>query len=212
MKKIILKYYLPIFASALIFIAPIILINYSEDDFSDIIIGLSLLVIFLTFVLGTLNYKFGDKLTFNNRKKSIKKDLFQEFIYKGFDDNEVSVSGYLENYYTIISDERDSTYPNKWIEIIILFNPKQQSQFIPNYVFQKLYNQGKNNYSWNSNSLTIKKVYGLKVPKYRNIRDIIDEAIKILRDNNIESIKGEEWDSSLKESVTHYRQISSLKN
>lgn len=186
--------------------------NYKEDDFSDMIIGLSILVVFLTLVLGTLNYKFGDKLAFNKRKKGIKKDLFQEFIYKGFDDNEVSVSGYLENYYTIISDERDSTYPNKWIEIIILFNPKQQSQFIPNYVFQKLYKQGKNNYSWNSNSLTIKKVYGLKIPKYRNIRDIIDEAIKILRDNNIESIKEEEWDSLLKESLTHYKQISSLKS
>ncbi|QTD38166.1 hypothetical protein JL193_02345 [Polaribacter batillariae] len=212
MKSVILKYYLPIFALAFIFVAPIILINYEEDNFSDMIIGLSILVIFLTLILGTLNYKFGDKLAFNKRKKAIKKDLFQDFIYNGFDDNEVSVSGYVENYYVIISDERDYSYPNKWIEITILFNPKQQNQFIPNYIFKKLYKQGKNNYSWNSNSVTIKKVYGLKVPKYRTITNIIEEAIKILRDNNIASIKVEEWDLSLKASVTHYKQISSLKN
>ena len=212
MKRNILKYYLPIFATALTFVVPVILMNYKKADFLEMIIGLSVLVIFLTLLLGTLNYKFGDKLAFNKKKKSLKNEMFQQFIYKGFYDNEVSVSGYLDNYYLIISDERDVTYPNKWIEIVILFNPKQQHQFIPNYVFNKLYKQGKNNYSWNANCLTIKKVYGLRIPKFHTIKEIIEEAIKILKENNVAPIREEEWDSSLEGSIIRYKQTSELRS
>ncbi|MCH3883105.1 MULTISPECIES: hypothetical protein [Tenacibaculum] len=210
MKANFVKYYLPVFGVALAAIFPVILLNYNSNELLDMIIGLSTVLIFITLLVGTLNYKFGDKLREKVQKKSLKKGLFQQFIYNGFDKNEVSVFGYIDDYSVTISDEQDSQ-PRKWIKIVILFNPKQENQFIPRFVFNKLYEKGKRNYSWNSNCLIIEKVYGFKMPKYISVRGIIKEAISLLKNNNISPIKVEDWNLSIEESVKHYNQTISLK-
>ncbi|APG64915.1 hypothetical protein LPB136_05875 [Tenacibaculum todarodis] len=209
MKANFVKYYLPVFVVALTMIFPIILLNYNSNEFLDMIIGLSAVLIFITLLVGTFNFKFGDKIKAKTQNKSLNKDLFQQFIYKGFDNNGVSIFGYIDKYSVTISDEQDSQ-PRKWLKIVILFNPKQENQFIPRYVFNKLYDDGKRNYYWSSNCLTIEKVYGFKTPKYASVREIIKEAINILKNNNISPIKAEDWNLSLEESVKHYNQTISL--
>ncbi|TYP98123.1 hypothetical protein C7447_103293 [Tenacibaculum adriaticum] len=211
MKEVLLKYYFPVFGLALTMIAPIAILNYKSEDLLDMIIGLSILLTLITLFVGTLNYKFGDKFKIKAQKSALKKELFKQFIYNGFEDNGVSVFGYIDDYSITISAEQDYQ-PRKWIKIIILFNPKLENQFIPRYVFNKLYKEGKRNYSWNSNSLIIEKVYGFKMPKYTSLKDIIEDAIGILKQNNISPIKVEDWNLSIEESVKHYNQISRLKN
>ncbi|PQJ77955.1 hypothetical protein [Polaribacter porphyrae] len=212
MKEIILKYYLPVFGMTLIPIVPPLVINYNTPELGEMILWLSIMSIVLTLVLGTFQYKFGDRINTKRKKKQIKKDLFQRFISNGFSNNEVSVSGYFKDYFLVISPEKDEFQPNKWLEIEIIFNPKQQGQFIPVYVFQKLHKLKRKEYTWNSNSLVIKKVYGFKLPKYDKIIAILDKAITDLKNNNIESIDYQNWNHSIGESLNHYKQISTFKN
>lgn len=210
MKEIILKYYLPVFGMTLLPILPVIAINFNSEEFFQMFLWLSILSFSLTLVLGTFQYKFGGRLKNKRQQKLIKNELFQQFIYKGFTDNEVSISGYFKNYFIIISPEKEEFSERKWLEIVILFNPKQHNQFIPSHIFKKLYKLKRKDYNWNSNSLTIKKVYGFKLPKYNNVRTILEIAIDDLEISNIIPIGLREWKLLINESVNHYNQVSTL--
>lgn len=194
-----------------VLVLPKIYLSYNTESFYEVLLALLTLTVIITIVGGFLSQKFGDKIVTKRRKKVLRKEVFQEFLKQGFDNNEVSISGYVDEYYTIISAEQEIVQPRKWLEIVILFNPKQQNQFIPSYVFEKLYKLNKKEYEWSSNCLTIKKVYGVKLPKYTEVRNLISEAVLILKNNNIESINEYDWDLSLSESVNRYKQISNLK-
>ncbi|TVZ55242.1 hypothetical protein OD91_0488 [Lutibacter sp. Hel_I_33_5] len=211
MKDVILKYYFPVFGLCLGIIVPMGIMNYDSDKIYELVLSLSILIIILTLLLGTFNYKFGNKIELKRKKRLLKKELFKQFVFKGFVNNEVSVSGYFNNYFIIISPEKDRVQPRKWIEIVLLFNPKQQNQFIPNYIFEKLYKINKKNYTWNSNILTINIIYGIKMPSYNRIKKSIEEATQILKNNNIEPILLKDWELSTDESVKYYNQVSKLK-
>ena len=107
MKEIILKYYLPVFGMTLVPIAPSLIINYDTPEFDQLIFWLSMMSIVLTFILGTFQFKFGDKIHTKRKRKQIKKEMVQKFISKGFSNNDVSVSGYYKDYFVIISPEKD---------------------------------------------------------------------------------------------------------
>lgn len=211
MKEHLIKYYLPVFGLTLALILPKVLTTYGADEFNNVALALSGVTILITLIGGFLNQKFGDKTVENRRRKALKKEAFQQFLKEGFDDNGFSVSGYVDEYFTIISAEQELLQPRKWIEIVILFNPKQQNQFIPTYIFKKLHKVNKKQYEWSANCLTIRNVYGLKFPKYSKIKNMVDEAIIVLKQHNIESIDEYNWEDSIAESVNRHKQISNLK-
>lgn len=210
MKELFLKHYLPVLlfvlGSLLIGLLPVLLTSKIKGDILVLGIVILLLAFFLTLIIGFIKHKYEERIIVKRQRKQLKKDLFQQLLDSGFINNEVSVLGYFQNYYTIISAERGFLDGKKWIEIIMLFDPKQQQQYIPKYIYEKLYEIDLKgcDYSWNSNCLTIRKVYGIKMPKYDVIITVLEKATKIFQQYNIGSITKENWDLSIEGSINHY--------
>ncbi|CAA0163003.1 conserved hypothetical protein [Tenacibaculum maritimum] len=211
MKANFIAYYLPVFGTSIGMMFPVFLLNHKAEERLEMLVSMFTLAIIITILVGTYYYKYGDSIRFRDRKRALKKQLFTKFIETGFGNNNVSVSGYIDNYYCIISSEKELLDHQRWIEIMILFNPKQEQQYISRALFERLYKLNKRQYTWNSNSLIIKKVYGIKFPVYETILKEIEEALQILKKHRISSICEAEWDLTIEESLINYHQTSRLK-
>ncbi|WP_442267073.1 hypothetical protein ACSIGC_05070 [Tenacibaculum sp. ZS6-P6] len=213
MKEVLKRHYLPAFFLVL----PLVVIpssislfnNYNPNEVAPFVIMLFFVTIFFTFIIGLISYKYGDRLKNKNSKILLKKKVFQEFIFKNkFSNNQTFIEGNYKGYHIIIFPVKD--HPQQWVEIQIVFNPKQKNSFIPGYVFERLNQINRKEYTWNSNMLTIKKYKRLHFPNYEKIKTAIDSAVQLLIESNIEAITIKKWNELIEETQKHYHQVSSL--
>jgi len=215
--EIIRAHYLPAFLYSLFAVSVPFLPLFFDDEKKGskvvlfyVMIGL---ILTITLILGFLKHKFLDDYNERRKQKVLHKKTFQDFIADGFVKDENFVSGYIDGYFVMISPESDTFTPEKWLNIEILFNPKQHQQFISQKVFHQLINDKalkKKEYTWYSNSLVIKKQYGFKLPSYVKLMAIVTEAIDVLKSNQLEAIVLNDWNALQEEVQNHYKQISSL--
>ncbi len=216
-KSIFLTHYLP----ALLYVTGAILLAFLPLFFTEkiekqeilaVIMVMILLILVLTFILGFLKSRFLDAYYLKRKKKTLEKKLFNDLVIAGFYKIETSVYGYIEGFLLFITPERGVFTEEKWLEIKILFNPKQQNQFISKKTLNELIKDKafrNRNYSWSLNSLEIKKRYGFKLPKYNKLMNVITDAIDVLKNNKFVPIEYEEWNKTVNETMRHYNQVYS---
>jgi len=207
------KHFLRAFLIAVPFVlVPFISVFIDERDTNEltsVVIFILLLLVFATLLGGFISYKFGDRIKLKKDKKLLKKGLFNSFVEKdGFVNHNQFLNGIINGYFISVFNKED--YPQHWIEVQIIFNPKQQNQYIPAYLFQKLKEQSPKEFIWSSNILTIKKIYGISLPSYDSVKLLLVNAIDTLRKNSIESISLQDWMDTVEGSQHHYMQVSRL--
>ncbi len=212
MKKVIIKYYTPFLYSTLLIIVPIAFTNYDRDKFWELIIVLLIIILLITLLLGTLNFFYGEKLKNHFKRKNIKKEKLQKFKSIGFYENDNALFGKVDNYCAIVSIDQNIFNGQKWVEIQILFNPKMNSQYIPQYLFEMLKDQSDKSVNWHSNSVIIRKNYNFRIPKYETLLEMIKMTTKLLIKNNINAINYNEWLLTVNDSKVHFKQLKGLKN
>lgn len=187
------------------FIPAALSINQSSEFATEI---LSLLV--GTLIFGTLNHKFGNKITERYKKNRLKKKSFEKFKSIGFVEKETYLIGYINDFLITITPNTDNLNGTKWIDIAIYFNPKQGTNFISQSTFAKLKSKLKNTHILYVNSLHIKKNYVFRLPKYDTLYNLILEGTRTLKAQNIQSISYEEWQGVNAETIEYYKHFNGL--
>ncbi|GEM_PF-6254546 len=210
MKEHIVKYYLPVFGITLAAILPALAKNYENENFKILVLILICISIILTIIIGTIYKKIENKILSKYKKRKLKNKTFEDFKSRGFKEFGDCIIARIEGYLILMSPEKNFISGEKWVEIRILFNPKISSMFIPQYVFEKLMKHKKSNFTWHTNMLTIKKKYGLKIPRYEKLYTLIKEGVSKLKENNIESISYDKWKELTEENIIYQKQTESL--
>ncbi|WP_298520643.1 hypothetical protein [uncultured Kordia sp.] len=165
--------------------------------------GLILLIpLGVAIVLAPILYWLHPKLHRRHRRKRAKKKLFKTFIerhhFKVLEDG--YVVGKIDEYIVIMHAAHNEFQGSKWIEIQVIFNPKQNNQYIENeFIYRMIRKYSEKNVSWHINSVVVKKSYALKMPKYEVIFPIVKRCISELKAHNIAPISHREWQSMIPE-------------
>jgi len=164
----------------------------------------------VSIVLAPIFYWLHPKLHRRHRRKKVKKKLFKTFVEKHY--FKITDDGYaigkIDDYLVFIHSEYHDFQSSKWIEIQVIFNPKQQNSYIPHSLISRLirkYNE--KHVSWFMNSVFIKQQYGLKMPSYEKLYPLLKKCISELKANHIEPISYLEWQQMLPETQTYIDKI-----
>lgn len=217
MKEKVTKYYLPVFAFVFPFSTVSFLSAYfgnnNIDDVFYLAIVFIVLNIALTLIFGTLYWKFGANWKAKFKRRILKKKELQKFLEIGFKANEEFLHGKIDDYLIFIQPEMDALGQRKWIEIKILFNPKIQNQYIPEYVFNKLQQTHIKQLRFSRNSVVLEKDFALLLPiKFNKLMQKIKAIIEILKGNNITSISMKEFIENEPELLKHNQQVTRFFN
>lgn len=164
-------------------------------------------------LLAPLFYWLHPKLHLRHRRKKVKKKLFQTFIethnFKVLNDG--YVVGKIDNYIVIMYAAHNEFQGSKWIEFQVIFNPKQQNQYISHtFINRMIRKYGEKNVTWHINSVLIKQQYALKLPKYEVVYPLLKRCISELKANAIAPISYNEWERMLPETQKHLDKLEKL--
>lgn len=173
-----------------------------ENDIMEILIILA-----IVFVLTYFSIKIGNKFGLKRHRNIVNSEGFISLLKKGFNIEKVNdytgIFGSYDNYFCDIY--YDFTGPEKTYVINIYFKPKKQLHKMncANYDFIILMNKKhriskwsfkKYNYSWWEGMLTMKNKIGYRNPSYEQIIKNLEIALKVLKQENLQSINKEDLD------------------
>ncbi|WP_420574822.1 hypothetical protein [Kordia sp.] len=168
-----------------------------------------IIALFLT----PLFYWLTPKLKTYHRRKKTKKKLFKAFI----DQNDFKTTtdgmlhGRIDDYIIFLQANYDEFQYTKWIEIQVLFHPKQRNQYISQSLLQRLQRKyEEKNVTWHANSILIKKIYALRMPKYEVVYPLLKQCISELKAQNIAPISYTAWTAMLPEVQQYYNNLEKL--
>lgn len=212
MKKEFFKYF---FLTYFVLIAPVATMIVVDEKLSwQEKTGITLLIpLVMTLFLAPLFYWLTPKLKVRHRKRRLKKRFFKEFIEK----HQFQIStlhgifGFIDDYLVIISADYNEFQNQKWIEIQIIFNPKRKDEYISHSFLNRMIRkyEGKN-VTWHINSVLIKQLYVLKMPKYDAIHPLLKRCISDLKGYYIEPISHSEWERMIPETQEYFNKLEKL--
>lgn len=209
MKKELLKYIMLTYA---MFLAPLAVAILPDEGISWTrkILAVLIAPILLAVLFGPLFYWILPKLKLRYQKRKLKKKLFTTFIEKHQFKNDTNrIYGEIQDYVVFITPELDDLQQSKWVEIEILFHPKQGNQHIPQHLFTTIQNEIQlKNVSVQANSLIIKNNHALKFPKYEKVIAQITRCIQVLQKYYILPISISANNIIVSETQQHYSKLN----
>lgn len=188
-------------------------VNINENSWPEKLGWTLVISLGITIILAPIFYWLHPKTTARYRRKKTKKKLFLAFIekhnFKILDDGHVV--GKIDEFIIIMHAARNEFQNTKWIQIQIIFNPKRKNQYIEHSLLSRMirkYNE--KSVTWYINSILIKQVYSLRMPKYDVIYPLLKRCISDLKGNYIEPISYKDWERMIPETKEYLDKLEKL--